>query len=190
MSAVSCRILNVPSKTPLPGQSLADLHPDIAAQWHPTRNGDLKPTGVKAGSNKKVWWQCDQGHEWFVPPAGRLRGEQCRKCADRLSGIKRSTPKPGESLLELYPEIAADWHPTKNDPLTAADVNAGAKAKRWWKCRKCGLEWKTDPDHRTRSGQGCPDCAFGKISSTRSKPRPGESLAEKLPDLLRSGIRP
>jgi predicted nucleic acid-binding Zn-ribbon protein len=173
----------VASKTPLPGQSLADLYPDIAAQWHPTRNGDLKPSQVKAGSNKKVWWQCDRGHEWFVPPVGRLRGEQCRECANRLGAVKRATPKPGESLLDLYPEVAADWHPTKNDPLTTADVNAGAKTRRWWKCRSCGREWKTDPDHRTRPGQGCPDCAFEKISRTRSKPGPGESLAEKLPDL-------
>jgi predicted metal-binding protein len=130
-----------------------------------------------------VWWQCDQGHEWFVPPVGRLRGEQCRECANRLGAVKRYTPKPGESLLDLYPEIAADWHPTKNAPVTAADVNAGAKTRRWWKCRTCGWEWRTDPDHRTRSKRGCPGCARAKLSRDKSKPGPGESLAEKLPEL-------
>jgi ssDNA-binding Zn-finger/Zn-ribbon topoisomerase 1 len=171
------------SKVPKPGRSLADLSPGVASEWHPTLNGDLPPSDVKAGSNKKVWWRCEQGHEWLVAPVNRQRGERCPECSKHLSALKRSTPKPGQSLADLYPEIAAEWHPTKNAPLTAADVNPGAKAKRWWKCTSCGCEWHTDPDHRTRSGQGCPDCAHSTISRTRSKPGPGESLAEKLPEL-------
>ena len=29
--------------------------PELAAQWHPTKNGDLKPTQITAGSQKIVW---------------------------------------------------------------------------------------------------------------------------------------
>ena len=47
--------------TPKPGQSFADIYPDVAAEWHSTLNGDLKPTDLKPASNKKVWWQCDEG---------------------------------------------------------------------------------------------------------------------------------
>lgn len=32
---------------------LATMNPDIAAQWHPTKNGDLKPTDITSGSKKK-----------------------------------------------------------------------------------------------------------------------------------------
>jgi hypothetical protein len=169
--------------TPKPGESFADLHPEPAAEWHPTLNGDLKPSDVKPASNKRVWWQCEQGHEWQVPPCDRRRGERCPKCAERQRSITKSTPKPGRSLVDLNPDIAAEWHQTKNAPLTAADVNPGSKTKRWWKCRNCGHEWETDPDHRTRSKRGCPGCARAKISRDKSKPGPGESLAEKLPDL-------
>src|SRR6185312_2244451 len=93
--------------TPKLGESFGDLYPEVAAEWHPTRNADLKPTDVKPGSQKKVWWQCHQGHEWRVAPAHRRRGERCPECAAHQSSIMRSTPKAGRSLAELYPEIAA-----------------------------------------------------------------------------------
>ncbi|WP_049945836.1 MULTISPECIES: zinc-ribbon domain-containing protein [unclassified Butyrivibrio] len=35
---------------------LATVAPDVAEQWHPTKNGNLLPSEVAAGSNKKVWW--------------------------------------------------------------------------------------------------------------------------------------
>ena len=164
--------------TPKPGQSFGDLYPDVGNEWHPTRNGDLKPTDVKPGSSKPRWWRCRTcGHEWEVAPKDRRRGEQCPECAERQRSLTKSTPKPGRSLLDLYPHIAAEWHPTKNATLTAA------KKKRWWKCRTCGHDWATDPDHRTRSGRGCPKCGYRQVSRTKSTPKPGESLAEKNPEL-------
>ncbi|WP_371824597.1 zinc-ribbon domain-containing protein [Mycolicibacterium sp. TY81] len=39
----------------------------------------------------------------------------------------------------MRPDIAAEWHPTKNAPTTAADVNPGSKKPRWWLCGKCAL---------------------------------------------------
>ena len=35
---------------------LQTTNPELAKQWHPTKNGDLKPTNVMANSNKIVWW--------------------------------------------------------------------------------------------------------------------------------------
>jgi hypothetical protein len=61
---------------------LSIVCPDVAAQWHPTKNGDLTPYDVAVSSNKKVWWLCKNGHEWFVAPNGRTYGENgCRKCS-------------------------------------------------------------------------------------------------------------
>ena len=37
---------------------------DIAREWHPTKNGELKPTEITAHSSKKAWWMCSKGHEW------------------------------------------------------------------------------------------------------------------------------
>lgn len=175
--------INMGSKTPMPGESFGDLFPKVSEEWHPTLNGDLKPTQLKPGSSRRVWWLCSEGHEWSVRPVDRRRGERCPECSKRLSAIKRATPPPGQSLADQFPEIAADWHPSKNLSITAANVNPGSKTKRWWQCRKCGWEWQTDPDHRTRSKRGCPGCARSKLSQDKSTPGPGESLAEKMPEL-------
>lgn len=168
--------------TPKPGQSFAELYPEIAKEWHPTRN-EIGPDEVRPASGNKVWWQCDLGHEWLTAPANRLRGERCPECAKRLSAIKRSTPKPGQSLADLHPDLAAEWHPSKNAPVLPSEVNPGSKTRRWWKCKDCGAVWLTDPDHRTRRGDGCPKCAMRRLSRNKSTPKPGESLAEKMPDL-------
>ena len=49
-------------------KSLAETHPELATEWHPTKNS-LLPWQVSAGSNKKVWWKCEKGpdHEWEAP---------------------------------------------------------------------------------------------------------------------------
>lgn len=44
--------------------NLSITHPSIAAEWHPTKNGNLTPDKVLAGSKKKVWWLCKANHCW------------------------------------------------------------------------------------------------------------------------------
>lgn len=52
-------------KKVLPGfNDLATVYPTIANQWHPTLNGELKPTDVVPGCNKRIWWICEEGHIW------------------------------------------------------------------------------------------------------------------------------
>ena len=60
------------------------LHPDIAKEWHPTKNGDLKPENFSYGSETKVWWKCSKGddHEWEAAIKNRSRGRGCPKCAN------------------------------------------------------------------------------------------------------------
>ncbi|WP_081906541.1 MULTISPECIES: zinc-ribbon domain-containing protein [Actinomycetes] len=172
------------SAHPLPGMSLADIRPEIAEEWHPTKNKPLTPHDVKPASAKLIWWLCVKGHAWQTKPQNRLRGERCPECSKHLSAIKRAQPKPGKSLADLYPEVAADWHPTHNGDWVPSDVNPGSKTKRWWRCATCAFEWDTDPDHRTRSRRGCPECGRRRVSAARSTPAPGQSLAERHPHLI------
>ena len=39
-------------------------YPELIKEWHPTKNGELKPSEVTFGSGKKVWWLCPKGHEY------------------------------------------------------------------------------------------------------------------------------
>ena len=65
--------------------NLAVLYPEIAKEWHPTKNGDLKPSNLLPQSNKKVWWICKKGHEWKASIGGRYgsekrKGSGCLNC--------------------------------------------------------------------------------------------------------------
>ena len=73
--------------------SIAKEYPLIANEWHPTKNGDLKPEMFTKGSEHKVWWQCgDCGCEWESTIAHRTAGTGCPKCARQkviASSIKK-----------------------------------------------------------------------------------------------------
>ena len=55
-------------------EPLSVTHPEIAAQWHPTMNGDLTPDDVVAGSHKKASWKCPEGPVPRNPGMWRRRG--------------------------------------------------------------------------------------------------------------------
>ena len=65
--------------------NLSTEHPDLAKEWHPTKNGDLKSTDVTPGSDEKVWWLCKkvEGHEWEAAIKSRSRGSGCPECYNR-----------------------------------------------------------------------------------------------------------
>ena len=134
------------------------LYPDIAKQWHPTKNGDLRPEDFSYGSEKKVWWKCSKGddHEWDVTINNRTQGQGCPFCAGRRAG-------KDNNLLFLFPDIAKLWHPTKNRDLRPEDFTPGSHKKVWWKCPKGDdHEWDAMISSRTR-GTGCPVCAGRKV---------------------------
>ena len=139
-------------------KSLAETHPEVAKQWHPTLNGDLTPNGVTKGSTKKVWWKCDKGddHEWVATINSRTSLlVNCSVCAGR-------TVVKSNCLATTNPEIAKQWHPTKNGELTPNDVSPKSSKRIWWKCEKGDdHEWKASIAHRS-NGTNCPICS-GKI---------------------------
>lgn len=140
-----------------PGENdLASQRPDLLAQWHPTKNLPMTPERVTVGSHFKAWWVCEQGHEWQAIVKSRtLGGCGCPVCTDRvlLQGIN--------DLATTHPELAKQWHPTKNGDLTPRDVVAGNSRKVWWLCPK-GHAWQAKVYSRACGGAGCPVCA-GKL---------------------------
>ncbi|MBQ8932681.1 MAG: hypothetical protein IJ061_00170 [Lachnospiraceae bacterium] len=68
-------------KALVPGiNDLATTHPKLAAEWHPTKNGNLKPTSVSHGMAKKVWWLCPEGHTYPATIMHRSSGTNCPIC--------------------------------------------------------------------------------------------------------------
>ena len=134
---------------------LGSQNPELAKQWHPTKNGDLKPTDITFGSNKKVWWQCEKGHEWQAAVVNRNNGTGCPYCAGKklLIGFN--------DLATTHPELAKQWHPTKNGNLKPTDVVAGSHKKVWWQCEK--RHEYTSTVVNKKQGNGCPICANQKV---------------------------
>ena len=89
----------------------------LLREWHPTRNGSLTTKGVTYGSGRKVWWRCEKGHSWQASVCSRAGdGAGCHYCTGRR-------PMPGETdLASQFPDIAAQWHPSKNLPLTPEEM--------------------------------------------------------------------
>lgn len=68
---------------------LVATDPDLAAEFHPTRNGGLAVDRVKPASNTPVWWQCEQGHEFQATPVYRTRNSRsCPGCQPKWTVAK------------------------------------------------------------------------------------------------------
>lgn len=135
---------------------LATTHPELALQWHPTKNGALTPQDVMAGTRRKVWWQCEHGHAWEATVGSRADGRGCPVCAGRqiIPGVN--------DFASQYPELAREWHETKNGALTPEHVAVQSNRKAWWRCQ-LGHEYEAPISMRVARGSGCPYCAGRRV---------------------------
>ena len=142
--------------------SFADQFPEIAKQWHPTKNGDLKPTDVSVGSGRIVYWICQKNseHIWPTRVNSRARGRGCPYCAG-----KRRLGYNYRTLAEAFPEIATEWHPTKNGSLLPEKIGEASSKKVWWKCKtNPEHEWPSPVYSRTANGTLCPYCSGRELN--------------------------
>jgi len=123
-------------------------------EWDWTKNKSTRPEKFTPRSKSKVWWKCTKGHSWQASIQNRTRDTKnlCPCCSNRMLC-------EDNSLAQVRPDIAQDWHPYKNAPLTPNDVVAGGYKKVWWIC-KHGHEWKTTVGSRVNAGTGCPKCCL------------------------------
>ena len=122
----------------------------MTKEWHPVKNRNLMPNEVLPYSNRRVWWQCQKGHEWKARVINRTKNENsCPYCAGRL-------PSKNRNLKVLNPKLAEEWHPTKNGDLKPKNILPGAHKKVWWLCKN-GHEWKAYVFSRNK-GFGCRQC--------------------------------
>ena len=139
-------------------------HPDVAMEWHPTKNGEMTPSQVGQGTETVVWWQCsvEPRHEWEAPVTRRTRvGRKsgCPYCASKQVDVGFN------DLASQRPLIAAEWHPTLNGDLQPTDVTYGSRKRAWWQCGE-GHEWETKISGRTRgAGTQCDDCRPAEYTS-------------------------
>ena len=95
----------------------------------------MKPTEVTCGATKKVWWifpyddpETGRHHdfEWQASIQRRNHGSGCPY-------LSHQTIRKGfNDLQTVNPELAKQWHPTKNGILKPTEVTANSDKKVWW----------------------------------------------------------
>ena len=154
---------------------LRTTNPELAKQWHPTKNGELTAVQVTASSNKKIWWLLpyDVPMEYSIK---HLRGKhfdfEWQTTINHRTGnygtgcpyLNGKAVWPGfNDLQTTNPELAKQWHPTKNGELTAVQVTASSNKKVWWLYpyddpktgKHFDFEWEAIVSSRNK-GTGCP----------------------------------
>lgn len=151
----------------------------LLKQWDTQRNFPLAPDQISYGSKRKVWWQCEKGHNWQAAVNARTGcGTGCPVCAGRQvaartmngSGCPYCTGRKAlprfNDLATMAPDVAQQWHPTLNGTLTPQMVTVGSHRKVWWVCKQ-GHVWQAAIYSRTGPKKcGCPICA-GRISKKK-----------------------
>lgn len=174
--------INIGKSRDLDRYNIEVICPELTKFWHPTKNGDLRPSDVSVRSVKKIWWKCSKGpdHEWLSSPrklydmsTHKILG--CPFCGNRMVSVTNS-------LATLYPDIASQWHPTKNGDVQPSKILPNSSFNAWWKCSNGeDHEWRRVVSHRVfpRSpNEGkCPFCQRVDLHS--------QSLAICRPDLAK-----
>ena len=147
---------------------LLSHYPNIALQWNYEKNGQLRPEEVHYSSTKKVWWM----YPYDDPVTGKhfifeWQSSVCNRTT-KGSGCPQLSGKIVEAgfndLLSQFPEVAAEWHPTKNGELRPDNVSCFTSLPVWWYMeyeepdtgKHFAFEWKTAICNRTFGGTGCP----------------------------------
>lgn len=146
--------------------SLAVAFPDLCSQWHPTKNGDLRPVNFSPASDKKMWWictscPCGQVHEWVA----RIANRSISKCGcPYCKGNSKEHVCGCQTLSRKFPALCSEIHPTKNGSVDPRNYSFGSREFVWWThvC-SCGEshEWYASIKSRTTRGKGCPSCRGG-----------------------------
>lgn len=140
------------------------LMPALAKEFHPTKNNKMKPKDISIRSYRTIWWKCHEApdHEW----EGRIyerafEGAGCPFCRNHRLSVSNS-------LAKLAPDVAEEWHPTKNGKLTPNDVVAFTTKPAWFLC-PAGHEYERQVHLRVRLDLLCPECK--KTGIKRAKTR-------------------
>ncbi len=129
---------------------LATTNPLLLKEWNYEKNNNLKPTDLKSGSGKKVWWKCGKGHEWEATIYNRISGTNCPYCNNKKVLVGYN------DLMTTNYSLCKEWNYEKNKTMIPQMFTNGSHKKVWWKCDK-GHEWEAEIRYRVR-GTNCPYC--------------------------------
>ena len=134
-------------------KSLAYKHHELLKYWDYEKN-IVKPEQVYAGSDKYVWWRCEEGHSYYSSVANRVSGYACPYCSNQkvLEGYN--------DMATTRPDMLKIWDYEKNT-VKPTEITAASGKKYWWVCEH-GHSWEATANHISK-GRGCPYCANKRV---------------------------
>jgi hypothetical protein len=152
--------------------SLRSRFPKLAAEWHPTKNGELGPDQIVWGSGRRIVWKCRVApdHVWTTRLVDRTHaGRGCPYCAGQRADRAKN-------LATEQPDLAREWHPTRNGSVGPEDVLPWSTREVWWRCHAAGHVFQRRVLLRTR-GANCPKCKPHRLSETHCLAKSHPKLA-------------
>lgn len=140
--------------------SFAEVRPDLLERWDWGGNAALDPMILSPYSRQVAWWTCpvDDRHRWKAQIQVLTGGAKCAVChgAQVQAGVN--------DLASNFPNLATEWHSSKNEPLRPNDVTASSHKKVWWNCPLDSRhEYEATIANRSGRNSGCPVCAGKKV---------------------------
>ena len=132
---------------------LATTNPELAKEWHPTKNKKYSPYTVVEGGTQNVWWKCPKGddHVWRTRIVNRSLGSNCHICANQKVVMSNC-------LATTHPALAKEWDYSQNQK-SPEQVVSGTNKNIHWICKvNSNHRWKASPSNRTIHESGCPFC--------------------------------
>ena len=157
---------------PLPGQLVVDIEAETDAwAW---AVAVLSVVGEHLGGISE---------DAVLDLSDEAKAEALGRAGQRWTTLNRGERR--RSLLSEHPEIAAEFVAVpRRTGLTAADVAPAGDDRVLWRCSSCGHEWVARTRNRTVLGTGCPPCSFRAAGRRWARPQPGQSFADRHPQLI------
>lgn len=145
-------------------------------RWDYNKNV-LSPEYYSAGSTKKVYWKCSNGHSWqeAINVMAKRVPSYCPSCSKDRS-IKKNNKKENRPLAKDN-LLWSQWDGDKNPGLDPQTLYCTNHKKVYWRCDK-GHSWQAYINRRFHEKTGCPVCAKNKYAISNN-------LSESYPQLAK-----
>ena len=95
-----------------------------------------------------------------------MKREMERRETQNMGDLPQKKRKEGvaaeREILQLWPKLKEQWHPSKNDMPMPDDAAIDNPDPVWWRCDRDHF-WRETVAGRIRSGLACPYCANKKV---------------------------
>lgn len=177
--------------------SLEALKPDVASEWHPTKNKKKASEVGLSFKDKEIWWKCSNPEcegEW----ATRSVHQRTREVKEykRKNGKTKLVKPTGcpycknqkvtktNSVAAKAKHLMLEWDYDNNGSLSPETVIAGSGRLINWICPKCEKKWPCKANERTRkvNPRTCPHCS--QTSTSKAEKRIYSEVLYFFPDAV------